>query len=84
MLALAIALLFTFAGIVSVLAITDSALKARTAYARLMAETGAMQAGFGVPTVTQPMAARRPSPRPMAVRRVPLRRASPLLACAAA
>lgn len=48
MLALAIALLITFAATLAVLTIADSAIKAREAYARLLREAALMQAGFVV------------------------------------
>lgn len=84
MLAAAIALLFTATAIAAIVAIADSALKARTAYARLMAEAAAMQAGFGLSAPAEDMRLRRPTPRFMADRRAPLRRAASRLVCVAA
>lgn len=84
MLALAIALLFTVTGLAAVVAMADSALKARTAYARLMAEAAVMRSGYALSVSAQDMRLRRPAPRVMADRRASLRRAPARLACAAA
>jgi hypothetical protein len=84
MLALAIALLFTATGIAAVVAMADSALKARTAYTRLMAEAAVMRSGYELSVPAQDVRLRRPAPRPMADRRAPLRRAPARLVCAAA
>jgi hypothetical protein len=59
MLAFAIALLFTVTGIVAVLAIADSALKARRAYAQLMREAALMRAGFALQVEAQELRVRR-------------------------
>ena len=84
MLALAIALLFTATGIAAVVAVADSALKARTAYARLMAEAVVMRSGYELSVPAQDVRLRRPALRVMADRRAPLRRAPARLVCAAA
>lgn len=82
MLALAIALLFTFAAILAVLTIADSAIKAREAYAQLLHEAALTQAGFAVPVEPQALRMRRAPVRAMPVRRTRALRSLP--ACAAA
>lgn len=69
MLALAIALLFTLTGIVAVLAIADSALKARHAYAQLMREAALMRAGFAVRVDARELRVRRTPARVTPLRR---------------
>lgn len=69
MLALAIALLFTLTGILAVLAIADSVLKARRAYGRLMQEAALMQAEFVEQAAPQDMRVRRVAAKPSPVRR---------------
>lgn len=59
MLAFAITLLFTFTGILAGLAIIDSVIKARHAYAQLMREAALMQAGFAVQVKAQELRVRR-------------------------
>jgi len=73
MLAFAIAVLFTFAALLAALAIADSALKARHAYAQLLREAALMQAGFMLQIEPQELRVRR-----AAVRVTPLRRAQAL------
>jgi hypothetical protein len=84
MLALAIALLFTATGVAAMIAVADSAMKARTAYARLMAEAAVMRSGYELSVAAHDVRLRRSAPRPTADRRAPLRLAPARLACAAA
>lgn len=81
MLVLAISLLFTLTGIIAVLAIADSLIRARTAYARLMREAAAMQHGSAGPQAVR----LRPTPhRFTAGRRPALRQPLGRPVCAAA
>lgn len=66
---LATALLFTAAGIVAVLAIADSLLKARRAYARLMREAVLMQSGFAFQVEARELRVRRAPTRATPLRR---------------
>lgn len=84
MLALTIALLFTVAGLAAVVVMADSALKARTAYARLMAEAAVLETAVGMAASVQGGQAHRPYRRAVNNRPVSLQRARPLPACAAA
>ncbi len=84
MLALAIALLFTFTGIVALLAIADSVLKARRAYGQLMREAALMRAGFVVQVEAQELRVRRNPDRVMPDRRSPSLRLQAALDFAAA
>jgi hypothetical protein len=84
MLAIAIALLFTLTGIVAVLAIADSAFKARRAYGQLMREAALMRAGFAVQVEAQELRVRRNADRIMPDRRSALQRLQPVPAFAAA
>lgn len=69
MLATAIASLFVLTGILAVIAIADSALKARHAYGRLMREAALMRAGFAVQVEAQELRVRRHPDRAMSDRR---------------
>ncbi len=84
MLAIAIALLFTFIGGAAVLTIADCALKARHAYAQLMREAALMEAGFAVQVPTQEQRMRRAPVRLTPDRRAVPTRLRQLPACAAA
>lgn len=68
-LTVAIALLLTLGGLVAVLAIADSALKARHAYRQLMREAALMQSGFAFQIEARDLRVRRAP-----VRVTPLRR----------
>lgn len=72
-LATAIAVLFTVAGIASMLVIADSLVKARHAYGQLMREAALMQAGFAMQVEAQELRLRRAP-----VRVTPLRRSQAL------
>ena len=80
MLALAIALLFTMTGIAAVLAIADSALKARRAYDQLLREAALMHAGFVVQVDAQDLRVRRAPAKPKLARRGSVPLPLPLLA----
>ncbi|MET4131089.1 hypothetical protein ABIE62_000197 [Porphyrobacter sp. MBR-155] len=84
MLALAITLLFTFAAILAVLTITDSAIKAREAYVQLMQQAALMQTGFAVQVNAPELRVRRDAVRVTPVRRPQARRMRSVPACAAA
>lgn len=84
MLALALALLFTLIGVVAVLVIADSAIKAVRAYDRLMQEAALMQAGFVLQVEAQELRVRRGTRQIMRDRRVSPLRVLPAPACAAA
>ena len=81
---LAIALLFTFAGIVAALTIADSLLKARRAYARLMREAALMQSGYALQTEARQLRVRRAPARVIPLRRPQALRMRAVPACAAA
>lgn len=83
MLALAITMLFTLTGIVSVLVLADCAIKARNAYAQLMREAALMRAGFAVQVEAREMRVRPAMVRSMP-RRSPGLRLQALPAAAAA
>jgi len=70
MLALAITLLFTIAGIAALLTIADSVLKARKAYTQLLREAALMQAGFKVQVEAQELRVRRVPARVTPLRRM--------------
>jgi len=80
----AIALLTAIAGIIAVLTIVDSLLKARAAYAGLMAEQALLRAGFTVQVAPREQRLRVAPRRIMPDRRPVLTRPLPLQACAAA
>lgn len=81
MLALVITALFTLTGLIAVLVIADSLLKARAAHARLMREASLMEDCVAV----QPAVRTQSAPRRItADRRVAPLQMSPLRACAAA
>lgn len=87
MLALAITILFTLAGLVATAVIADSLVRARAAYARLVREGEVLRAGLALQAAVVEMRL-RPAPRAaagrtIAGRRQPLR-LQPLPACAAA
>jgi hypothetical protein len=90
MLALAITFLFTIAGLVAMLVIADSLIRARAAWARLIAEGGMLRAGLPGPVASAGMGLRpvAPARRAMAVRRPGLQAAAlrqrPLQVCVAA
>jgi hypothetical protein len=84
MLALAIAILFTLTGILAALAIADSALKARHAYAQLLREAALMQSGFAVQVEAQELRVRRAPARVMPLRRLSALRMQAVPACVAA
>ena len=80
----AIALLTAIAGIIAVLTIADSLLKARAAYEGLMAEQALLRAGFAVQVDPREQRLRAAPRRTMPDRRPVLMRPLPLQACAAA
>lgn len=86
MLAIAIAALFAFAGIVGMAVIADSLIAARAAWLRLMREGEVMRAGLAVQAAARDMSLRPAlAPRRAMAGRVPApRRPQPLQACAAA
>ena len=84
MLALAITLLLTVTGIIAVLAIIDSALKARRAYDRLMREAALFEAGFVVQVDARELRVRRTPARFTPDRRPAMLRQPPVPAFAAA
>lgn len=84
MLATVIALLFTLTGIAAVLAIADSVLKARHAYAQLMGEAALMRAGFAVQVEAHELRVRRNARRVMPDRRFAALSMPYVPACAAA
>lgn len=86
MLAFAISALFTLTGIVAVLVIADSLVKARATYAQLMLEAAVMTEGMAVQAAARALR-QRPAPRrTTADRRSAMLRAQPRRhpACAAA
>ncbi len=83
MLAFAISALFTVSGIIAVLVIVDTLLKARAAYGRLMREGEIMQAGFALQAAAVEMSL-RPSTRPIMPRRRLMGQPARLHVCVAA
>jgi hypothetical protein len=81
-LTLAIALLFTLAGLAAVLAITDSVLKARQAYGQLVREAALLRSGFAFQVEARGVRHRRTTLHAMPARQSPIQH--PLPACAAA
>ncbi len=86
MLAVTIALLFILTGIVAVLAIADSALKAQRAYGQLLREAALMRAGFALQVEAQELRVRRNPDRvisanPKLERRSQMLRLQPVPAC---
>jgi hypothetical protein len=75
MLAIAVCVLFTIAGVVAALTIADNLLKARAAYVRLMREGAWLQAGLALRAQASPLAA---GPAPLGV--TPIRRPAPIRA----
>lgn len=80
----AIALLLTLGGLVAVLAIADSALKARHAYRQLMREAALMQSGFAFQIEARDLRVRRAPARLTPIRRpqAPRMQAVPVYAAA--
>lgn len=84
MLALAISALFIASGIVAMLVIADTLLKARASYARLMREGEVMRAGFALQAAAVDMQL-RPANRGFTARRHSVSlRSRPFQVCAAA
>ena len=84
MLALAISTLFAVSGIVAVLVIIDTLMKARAAYTRLMREGEIMRAGFALQATSVEMQLRPAMRKVTARRRSVSSRPLRLQACAAA
>ena len=84
MLALAISTLFAVSGIVAVLVIIDTLMKARAAYTRLMREGEIMRAGFALQAASVEMQLRPAMRKVTARRRSVSSRPLRLQACAAA
>jgi hypothetical protein len=78
----AIALLLTLGGVVAVLAIADSVLKARHAYRQLMREAALLNAGFVPQIEARDQRLRRGSVQAMPARRLPVLRPLPAFAAA--
>jgi hypothetical protein len=81
-LTVALALLLTLGGVVAVLAIADSALKARHAYRQLMREAALMNAGFVPQIEARDLRVRRVSAQTMPARRSNVLRPLPAYAAA--
>lgn len=85
MLAFVITVLFTLTGIIAVVAIADSLIRARAAYTQLMRDAAMMQEDFLIKPVMQHEARLRHAPRrTIAERRPALRQPFGHRACAAA